>query len=136
MVLRNSPGLDITMAPGGSAGDAGLHGPGGSVDLGHQYGLRCLAGPCSFIQPSVVTEVTDPGCCRVTDADMAPGSSPGPGCLPGQQAPTSTHSSSPSFLQIRPLPQQRNHSASLSLQLPQQILAHHHTGRLLDALRA
>lgn len=46
----------------------------------------------------------------------------------GQQVPTSTHSSSPSLLQIRLLPPQGNHSTSLSLPFLYQILAHHPTG--------
>lgn len=71
MALRSSPGLDVTMTSGGSAGHADQHGPHGSMTLRHlcsQVVLRLQAS----VQPSVVQEPQ-----TLTQAALVIGYSPG-----------------------------------------------------------
>lgn len=61
------------MALGGSVSHPNLYGPGSSMTLKHQHGLRCQLRPGTSAQPSVVTGATDinadanPGCNRTLD---------------------------------------------------------------------
>lgn len=41
----HNSGLEVTTAIGGSAGHPGMYGPGESMTLGHQYGLKCQPRP-------------------------------------------------------------------------------------------
>lgn len=66
MALSSSPGLDVTMAPGGSAGHSEQYGPSCSMTSGLQNGLRWWPRRWVFTLPSVVSQVmdtnTDPYC--------------------------------------------------------------------------
>lgn len=78
MVLSYSSGLDDTMVPGGSTGQADLHGPGGSVTLKYYHGLRCRPRLWNSAWSSVVRGViTDPIHNRIMDPNLALD------CIPG-----------------------------------------------------
>lgn len=59
MVLCCSSGLDSFTAPGGSAVHPDLYGPGGSMNLGQQQGLKCWLISKESVQTPVVTGATD-----------------------------------------------------------------------------
>lgn len=69
------------MDAGGSTDHSNKPGPGGSMALRHQHGLRWLYRPQASAWPSVVTEAMDinldPSCYRATNLDIAIGSSLG-----------------------------------------------------------
>lgn len=67
---------------GGNTGHPNQYSLGNGIVLGYRHGLRCLTRPWSFIQPLVMTGTTDvisdTGCCRAMDPDIAICSLPGP----------------------------------------------------------
>lgn len=79
MVLGGILGLDVTMLPGGCAGQTNTHQPGFRVTLSHQKSPRWRPGLWSSILLPMVTNTmdikTDPGYCRAMKPDIAPGCS-------------------------------------------------------------
>lgn len=80
-VLGSSPGLDVTIVPGGSAGHRDWCGPCSSMAFGYQHGSRWQPSPPPSAWSSMVSGAadisTDPDG-RVMDPDMALAHNPGP----------------------------------------------------------
>lgn len=76
MVLFSSLGLDVTIAPSGSAGHSGQHGPSGREVLKHQHDLGCHPRSQASEWPSMAAGAsyinTDLGCGWARDPGMAP----------------------------------------------------------------
>lgn len=69
------------MVPSDSSGHPDMYGPGGSLTLKYQHGLRCQFTPWTSAQPSVATLATDingdTGCYRAMGPDTALSSNQG-----------------------------------------------------------